>query len=169
MRVLAFDISTAPGIAVLEVKQLKGGPKVRLLHVTSVRTDSSYTDAQRYEYIAATATKVIYEYGPFDVVCREHFAGGRNKRATQTVFGAWASIDSALATFGYTIKTDAELTPSAVKKAATGKGSASKAEVEAGVREKLGLADDFTFKSDDESDAVAVGIAYLIKKGVIAE
>ncbi|GAK03294.1 hypothetical protein JCM19037_1607 [Geomicrobium sp. JCM 19037] len=53
--------------------------------------------------------------------------------------------------------------------AATGKGNADKAEVEAGVRRRFGLAEGFTFKSDDESDAVAVGLAYLIKRGVVAE
>lgn len=169
MRVLAFDISTSPGIAVIDVKQTKAGVKLKLVHVDSVKTDASHTDAQRYLYIEATATKIIHEYGPFTDVCREHFTGGRNKRATQTVFGAWAAVDTALAKYGYTISKDAELTPSAVKKAATGKGNAAKDEVEADVRKRLGLGDDFSFKSDDESDAIAVGLAYLIKKGVIAE
>lgn len=169
MRVLAFDISTSPGIAVLDVKQTKAGVKLNLVHVDSVKTDTSHTDAQRYAYIEALATKITHEYGPFDAPCREHFTKGRNKRSTQTVFGAWGAVDAALAKYGYVITPDAEVTPTEVKKAATGKGTATKDEVEAGVRKRLGLADDFTFKSDDESDAIAVGLAYLIKKGVIAE
>ncbi|MDQ0174426.1 crossover junction endodeoxyribonuclease RuvC [Bacillus chungangensis] len=165
-RILAFDISTNPGVAVLEVKKLKSGIKVELKHVDSIKTSTAHTDAQRYAYIEAFAVKVIHEHGPFDVVLREHFTKGRNKRSTQTVFGAWAAIDAALNKYGYEVV--AELTPSEVKKAASGSGNADKAEVEAGVRKRLGLPDDFTFKSDDESDAVAVGLAYLIKKGVLA-
>ncbi len=73
---------------------------------------------------------VLHEHGPFDVVVREHYTKGRNKRSTQTVFGAWAVIDLALGKYGY--KADVEITPTTVKKDVTGKGSASKDEVEAG-------------------------------------
>lgn len=167
LRILALDISASPGFAVLEVKSLKAGKKIALLHVDHVKTDSGTPDSQRYNYIEAKTIQVVHEYGPFDVVCREHFTKGRSKRATQLVFGAWAAVDSALGRYGYAIATDNEYTPSAVKKAATGKGTADKDEVEAGVRAKLKLADDFVFKTDDESDACAVAIAYLIEKGTI--
>ncbi|SER88098.1 crossover junction endodeoxyribonuclease RuvC [Psychrobacillus sp. OK032] len=168
MRILALDISASPGFAVLDVKALKGGQKkIVLVHVDSVKTDSATPDSQRYAYIEAKTVQTIHEYGPFDVVCREHFTKGRSKRATQLVFGAWAAVDSALGRYGYAIDASNEFTPSAVKKAATGKGTADKDEVEAGVRERLKLPDDFTFKTDDESDAVAIAIAYLQSKGMI--
>jgi len=167
MRILALDISASPGYAVLDVKALKGGQKITLLHVDSVKTDASVPDSQRYAYIEAKTSLIVHEYGPFDVVCREHFTKGRSKRATQLVFGAWAAVDSALGRYGYAITADNEFSPSAVKKAATGNGKADKDEVEAGVRERLKLADDFTFKTDDESDAVAVGLAYLTEKGML--
>ena len=112
--------------------------------------------------------QVVHEYGPFDVVCREHFTKGRSKRATQLVFGAWAAVDSALGRHDYAISTEHEYSPSAVKKAATGKGTADKDEVEAGVRAVLKLPDDFVFATDDCSDAAAVGLAHLQKEGVIA-
>lgn len=167
MRILAIDISASPGFAVLDVKQLKAGKKLALVYVDSVKTDTDSTDSQRYAYIEAKTVQVVHEYGPFDAVCREHFTKGRSKRATQLVFGSWAAVDSALGRYGYAITTDNEFSPSAVKKAATGSGKADKDEVEAGVRKRLSLADDYVFKSDDGSDAVAVGLAYLIKEGVI--
>jgi len=167
MRILAIDISASPGFAVIDVKTLKAGKKIVLVHVDSVKTSTETTDSQRYAYIEAKTVQVVHEYGPFDAVCREHFTKGRSKRATQLVFGSWAAVDSALGRYGYAIPTDNEFTPSTVKKAATGKGSADKTEVEAGVRKRLSLADDFVFKTDDESDAVATGLAYLINEGVI--
>lgn len=166
MRILAIDISASPGFAVLDVKTLKTGVRVSLVHVDSVKTSTETTDSQRYAYIEAKTVQVVHEYGPFDAVCREHFTKGRSKRATQLVFGSWAAVDSALGRYGYEIKVDNEFSPSAVKKAATGNGKADKTEVEAGVRKRLRLADDFTFKTDDESDAVAVALAYLLKEGV---
>lgn len=167
MRILALDISASPGFAVLDVKTLKSGQRITLVHVDSVKTDSSDVDSQRYAYIEAKTSLIVHEYGPFDVVCREHFTKGRSKRATQLVFGAWAAVDIALGRYGYAIETDNEFSPSAVKKSATGNGKADKDEVEAGVRAKLKLTDDFTFKTDDESDAVAIAIAYLQSKGMI--
>ncbi|MEC1648210.1 crossover junction endodeoxyribonuclease RuvC [Bacillus halotolerans] len=165
IRILALDISTNPGFAVLEVKRLKSGPRISLVHVTSVSTTSQSPDSHRYSYIEAATTMVLHEYGPFDVVVREHYTGGRNKRATQTVFGAWAVIDMSLGKYGY--KADVEIQPTAVKRDVTGKGSASKDEVETGVRRILGLPDEFTFRTDDESDAVAIGLSYLVREGVI--
>ncbi|MGO1136498.1 crossover junction endodeoxyribonuclease RuvC [Bacillus subtilis] len=165
IRILALDISTNPGFAVLEVKRLKSGPRINLVHVTSVSTTSQSPDSRRYSYIEAATTMVLHEYGPFDVVVREHFTGGRNKRSTQTVFGAWAVIDMALGKYGY--KADVEITPKTVKKDITGNGSASKDEVEAGVRRMLALPDEFTFRTDDESDAVAIGLSYMVREGVI--
>jgi len=162
-RILALDISASPGFAILEVKKNK---RVNLLHVDSVKTDAKTPDSQRYSYIEAKTVQVVHEYGPFDAVCREHFVKGRSKRATQLVFGAWAAVDSALWRYGYAISTDDEFSPSAVKKAATGNGSADKDAVEAGVRKRLGLADDFVFKTDDASDAVAVGLTYIDKEGL---
>jgi len=167
MRILAIDISTNPGFAVLDVKQLKAGAKVSLVHVTSVKTSTDNPDSQRYSYIEALATMVAHEYSPFDVIVREHFTKGRNKRSTQTVFGAWAAIDIGLGKYGY--KVTEEITPSRVKLLVTGDGKADKDKVEEHVRKWLKLPDDFTFKSDDESDAIGIGLAYLIEKGVIAK
>lgn len=161
MRVLAFDISASPGVSVLEVKR----GKASLVIADSIKTSTDNIDSQRYAYVEAFAIKTIHEYGPFNLTIREHFTKGGSKRATQLVFGSWSMIDSALGRYGYTI--DGEITPTEVKRIVGGKGTATKDEVEAGVRRLLNLPDGYTFKSDDASDATAIGLAYLIKKGVI--
>src|SRR5690606_31176833 len=161
-RILAFDISASPGVAVIEIK--RGKPK--LLYVDSVKTDTKNTDANRYNYIEAFAVKAIHEYGPFDAVVREKYTGSsRSKRAKQLVYGAWAAIDMALGKYGYVIDEKDEIVASAIKKAVAGKGGADKEEVADGVRKILGK--DIDFKSDDESDAVAVGLTYAIREGLI--
>lgn len=162
-RILAFDISASPGVAVLEVA--KGKP--RLILADSIRTSTDNSDSERFAYVEAFAVKAIHERAPFDVVVREHFTKGGSKRSTQLVFGAWAMIDSALGKYGYSA--DSEITPSEVKKLIGGSGSASKDEVADGVRRMCGLSPDFKFKSDDASDAAAIGLAYLIKNGIIKE
>lgn len=164
-RILAFDISASPGVAVIEIK--RGKPK--LLYVDSVKTDTKFSDSQRYAYIEAFAVKAIHEYGPFDIVCREKYTGSsRSKRAKQLVYGAWAAIDMALGKYGYDIdEKDGEIVASAIKKAVAGKGGASKDEVADGVKRILG--EDITFKSDDASDAVAVALTYAIREGLIGD
>lgn len=51
-----------------------------------------------------------------------------------------------------------------VKKIVTGKGGASKATVAAHLERYVGAQE---YATNDESDAVAVGIAFLIKEGYI--
>ena len=58
----------------------------------------------------------------------------------------------------------AEIAPSAVKKLVTGKASANKEEVAAALESYVGKQE---YACDDESDAVAVGIAWLVSNGLI--
>ncbi len=169
MRILAFDISASPGVAVLEIKNSQ--PK--LIAVDHVETDSSATDAQRYEYVKSLATRIAYEYRPFDAIVREKFIKGGSKRSTQLVFGAWSAIDMALGQFGYAVDEKDEIVASRVKKTIGGKGGASKEEVAEGVIRILGeevRAQLFTEKGrllDDRADAIAIGLTYAIEKGLI--
>src|SRR5690606_33726271 len=167
-----FDISASPGVAVIEIGTARRSgktippAKARLLYVDSVKTDTKSTDSQRYSYVEAFAVKAVHEYGPFDAVVREKYTGSsRSKRAKQLVYGAWAAIDMALGKYGYVIDEKDEIVASAIKKAVAGKGGADKEEVADGVRRIFGI--DFEFKSDDESDAVAVGLTYAIREGLI--
>ncbi len=169
MRILSFDISASPGVAVIDIKNKN--PK--LIAVDHVITDSSATDSQRYEYVRALATRIAYEYRPFDVIVREKFIKGGSKRSTQLVFGAWSSIDMALGQFGYSVNDKDEIVASTVKKTIGGKGGASKEEVAAGVIDILGEDVEpllYTEKGrliDDRADAIAIGLTYANKKGLI--
>ncbi|MEV2911322.1 crossover junction endodeoxyribonuclease RuvC, partial [Paenibacillus larvae] len=59
------------------------------------------------------------------------------------------------------------LSPSTVKRLVTGSGRAEKEDVAEEVRKLLGLPSDYEFASDDESDACAVALAWLIQNGVV--
>jgi len=54
-----------------------------------------------------------------------------------------------------------------VKKLVVGKGRAEKEEVAEAVREWTGY--DKPFATSDESDAIAISLAYLIREGVISK
>lgn len=184
-RLLAIDTSASPGFAVIEY----GGNKpASLVYTDAFPTDTSLSDAERFEVVRSATALICYQHGPFDVVVREHFIKGGSKRGTQLVFGGWAAVDMALKAFGYVISEDDELTPGEVKKALTGKGTAPKTRKEAeerkrkgksvdlefsvedGVRLALDLPEDFEFpnnKGGDSSDSCAVGITYLKREGAI--
>lgn len=176
MRILSFDISASPGIAVIEVKDA-GTPKAkpRLISVDHIETDSDHTDAQRYDYVQAFVTQFVHENGSYDAIVREKFIRGGSKRSTQLVFGAWASVDRALATYGYAIDDKDEIVASTVKRIIGGNGSAKKPAVAEGVIRILGEDSRkhfFTERGrllDDRSDAVAIGLTYAIQKGLIAD
>lgn len=66
------------------------------------------------------------------------------------------------------VKNVEEITPTSVKKYTTGDGKATKLDVMDAVRNYLiSEQKDFEFYSDDVSDAVAVGISYAIKNGLL--
>lgn len=74
-------------------------------------------------------------------------------------------MDRSLERFGQRV-TD-HLSPSTVKRLVAGNGKAEKEDVADAVRKLLGLPLDHVFSSDDESDACAVVLAWLIQNGVI--
>jgi len=168
-RILSFDISASPGVAVIEIKNRQP----HLITVDHVETDSTATDSQRYEYVRSLATKTVYENRPFDAIVREKFIKGGSKRSTQLVFGSWSAIDMALGAFGYAVDSKDEIVASAVKKLIGGKGGASKDEVAEGVIRILGedvrpqFFTELGRLLDDRADAVAIGLAYAIRKGLI--
>src|SRR5690625_7722765 len=171
MKILSFDISASPGVAVIEIKNRQP----HLVMVDHVETDSTATDSQRYEYVRSLATKALYEHRPFDAIAREKFIKGGSKRSTQLVFGAWSAIDMALGAFGYSVGDKDEIVASRVKKYIGGKGGASKDEVAAGVIDILGeevrplLYTERGRLIDDRADAIAIGLSYAIEKGLIAK
>lgn len=164
IRVLAFDTSMGcPGIAVVDV--VKGKPKV--VDISHVKTTAKQPHGLRAEIVEAWAVSFIakhYDKG-FDAVVREDFVGRTSKQA-HPVYSAWGACDRALNKFGLEFTTPA-ISQSAVKKAVVGKGKAEKHEVAEAVRQHTGYTGEFA--TDDESDAVAIALAYLIREGMITE
>lgn len=164
MRILAFDTSmSSPGVALIELR--KGKPVI--LDLSNVKTDAKQSHGLRAEIIEAWATMFIAKHAGkgFDAVVREDFQG-RSSTQNHPVFSAWGACDKALNKFGLTFTTKA-ISQSAVKKAVVGVGKAEKHEVESAVRKLTGYAGEFA--CDDESDAAAIALAYLINEGLIAK
>lgn len=140
-----------------------------LIAADSVATSTDDTDAVRNYTVETFVAQFLRQHRPFDIVVREDFTSGRNKRATQTIFSAWAAADRALANYGYAAEDlKPALAPSAVKRIVTGNGRAEKAEVAAAVRKWLRLPADYQFRAGyDDSDALAVCLAYLVREGLI--
>ncbi|MBA9027558.1 crossover junction endodeoxyribonuclease RuvC [Peribacillus huizhouensis] len=169
MRVLAIDTSMGrPGIALLEVATPKGKPaKPRIIDLSHVTTNASQHHGLRAEIIEAWCVSFIakhYSKG-FDVIVREDFVAKTSKTG-HPVYSAWGACDRALNKFGLNFTTPA-ISQSAVKKAVFGKGKAEKEELAQAVREWTGYIGEFAV--DDESDAAAIGLAYLINGGVITK
>lgn len=164
LRVLAIDTSMGrPGIALLEVKR----GKASIIDLSYVATNASQHHGLRAEIIEAWCVSFIakhYTKG-FDAIVREDFVAKTSKTG-HPVYSAWGSCDRALNKFGLNFTTPA-ISQSAVKKAVFGKGKAEKAELAQAVREWTGYVGEFAV--DDESDAAAIGLAYLINEGVIAK
>lgn len=139
--------------------------KPSLVASAHVKTGTDENYAQRFGAVEAFATLFVRDNRPLDGVIRETLPVSRNPRLPQAIYGAWAAVDTALHRYGYEVT--AEIGPTQVKRIVTGNGKAEKAEVAAAVRRLLGLAEDYRFATDDESDAAAVVLAYLIANDLI--
>lgn len=161
-RFLGLDLSLSPGLAVIDVSDRTP----TLIYAGSIATTSDDSDAVRSEAVAAFISSNAFRFRHFDAIIREDFLSGRNKRATQTIFSAWAAADRALNAYG--LRVDAEINGATVKRIITGNGKAEKDVVAAGVSRILRLPDDYAWaKGNDDSDAAAVCLAWLIREGKI--
>jgi crossover junction endodeoxyribonuclease RuvC len=177
-RVLAFDTSlTLPGASIIEVKN--GKPKI--IALSHIKTDSkTQTHALRTEIVESWATLFIAEHigKGIDKVYREDFHG-QSSSQNYPVFAAWSGCERACSRFNLTFekfhtttksgrkKTLLGIPQSTVKKLVAGKGVCEKPELAEHVRKMTGYKGDF--ETYDESDSVAVSLAFLLHEGVIAK
>jgi crossover junction endodeoxyribonuclease RuvC len=160
---LGLDISlSSPGFAVIRVENRQA----EIVFTFNVKTKPGRMRGFRYEVIEEElyTNLCLLGFKQFDGIIRETFHS-RIPDTNAGVFGAWASVDRALARFG--MEVTAQYSASQVKKAVTGKGKAEKPEVAAAVCKWLSLPADYQFKTNDESDACAIVLAHLIKEGLI--
>lgn len=164
-RYLGADISlTSPGFAVIDVRNRRPS----LVSASHVKTDAAQTDGYRFAVIDSFVTVFAASHagkGGYTAIIREDYKRPASKRQGQALFGAWAAVDSGLNRLGLRV-TD-EINDSTVKRLVGGHGRADKSEVAAGVRRLLRLEENYVFSTDDESDACAIVLAWLIERGEI--
>src|SRR5690625_3191910 len=158
---LAKDLSLSSlCFAVLAVTE-SGKPLI--LDKSHVKTTSNNVHGHRLLMIDDEIRRLIKEYKPSHVVREKGFSSlPRTSQALARVVGG-----SDRRTFEMTELEVVEIAPRNVKKNVTGNGKSTKKDVEKAVVERLRIEQDGFFETDDESDAAAVGLAFLIKEGVV--
>ena len=160
-RYLGLDVSlSSPGFAVIDVRDRRPC----LVSARHVTTSAKQSDGVRFSVIESFVTVIAAEYNSpngYAAIIRAEYKRPASKRQGQTMFGAWAAVDSGLQRLGLAV-TD-EINDSTVKRIIGGHGKAEKDEVADGVRRILRLGDDYVFHTDDESDACAIILAWLIE------
>lgn len=155
---LAMDLSlNGPGFAVLAVEPTTNKPillDVRSLVLTRHKLRSEKLN-ETYELIKT----LISTYAPDHIVREKGFS--KFPATTQALFSVVGVSELATLHAGVSVK-PLEYTPANVKKVVTGKGKASKADVQLAVESQLQLKQGFLM-NDDESDACAVGLTHLYK------
>ncbi|MBA4547722.1 crossover junction endodeoxyribonuclease RuvC [Thermoactinomyces intermedius] len=151
LTVLGLDISlSSPGFAVLEVKD----KKVKLLECGSIKANNKHSQIQKMRRIVSHLESLTYDYD-VDVKVREN-SFVRHNRTTKI-------LERTVGAVLFTLGEMEEIPPTTVKKLCTGDGKASKEDVQESVKKWLSLPSDYKFQTDDESDACAVALAYLIQ------
>ncbi|HID0815749.1 TPA: crossover junction endodeoxyribonuclease RuvC [Clostridium botulinum] len=166
-RILAMDLSLSlPAYAIIDI--VKGKALVREIRHTDNKSGKlpKLSHAERLDRIAKDIVKIFADYPDIDAVVREK-GFSRYANTTQILFRVVGVSDLKVFEASGITNID-EIAPTSVKRLVAGDGKASKQEVEEGVREHLvDLQKNIEFFSDDESDAVAVGIAWMIKNGYL--
>lgn len=133
-----------------------------LEYIKHTKTNPKNPHGQRLSQIAAILRAIYETYRPFAAIVRER-GFSHHAATTQALFKVVGIVDFTFADDGEIV----EIAPTSVKKTLTGDGKADKAVVAIAVRQRLRLPGDYAFATDDESDAAAVCLAYLINEGLI--
>lgn len=163
--IVGLDLSlSSPGFALVEVKN----GKAKVVAVDHVKTDAKQDYAVRGRIIESKLRTFLaeqptrYKGSKVTHVAREAYAG---RFGHHSIFTAWSAADSALHDFGLLPDSCKPIAQQSVKKTVCGKGRAEKEEVDKAVRKLTGYKGEFA--TSDESDAVAVALAFAIKEGLI--
>lgn len=150
--ILAIDSSLAcPAFAVCKVDPT--GKKIKVVEVSHIKTNSKKTTGYRLFQIYNHVQDIFTRY-TFDVVV---FEKGFNRFAVAT-----QQIQRTMGLLLFTIyrqgiENISEISPTSVKKYVTGNGKASKEELAHALVSYVG---EIKYKTNDESDAVGVAIAF---------
>lgn len=156
MRVLGVD----PGLAITGYGVVESdGERVRLVASSAIRTPARVPLAQRLAQLYDEMAAVLAAHRPA-VLAVERLFFGRNVTTAMNVGQARGVVLLCAARHGVPV---VEYTPTQVKQALTGYGSASKAQVQYMVQALLGL--DEPPRPDDVADAIAVAVCHLYLAG----
>lgn len=168
--ILAMDLSmNLPCAVVLNIEEDKS---IKIIDVVVVdnKKNTKKSHAEKLAEIDGAIFSLIKrnkltKLDDLHVVREKGFS--RFAMTTQTLFKVVGVTDLLLFN-ELQVKDVTEITPTSVKKFVTGDGKASKDEVMEEVRKYLCKEQkDYKFYSDDVSDAVGVGVAYALKKGLM--
>jgi crossover junction endodeoxyribonuclease RuvC len=159
MIILALDLSLAStGYAVGKVED----GKIQILdygHINNKRY-AKKSQAFRLHRIASVLKDIFKKY-PIEAVVKEKgFSKGHV--STQALFKVAGVADLMSFSFGH--DSIEELTVATIRKAVTGDGKASKEDVANALTVYVG---ELHYETDDESDAVAVLVAYCLRERLI--
>lgn len=168
---LAMDLSlSSPGFAVMAIYE--GKPIV--LDSRVVTTNAKATHGARLAEISDEIEVLLWTYTPSHIVREKGFS--RFPTVTQTLFKVVGIADYNVYDYSKMYGVDEpvhEIAVTSVKKAVTGNGKATKEQVADAVFKRLQIENtgEYYTKSgkliDDKTDALAVGLAYYIEKGLI--
>lgn len=153
-----------PGTATMGYGVVSGsaGKPVRLVECGVVRTRAGEQLSDRLAVIFDGVTELLQRHHP-DAVAVEGLFHGRNARSALILGHARGVVLLAAARGGLT---PAEISPAEVKRAVTGTGAASKAQVAAMVTRLLKLAS--APSPADAADGVAIALTHFMRLGVRA-
>ena len=147
---------TRCGIGIVDVDRARRGT---LVHVGVVRTPVDAPIGERLAGVAAGIRAVLAEHRPDAVAVERVFA----QHNTSTVMGTAQASGVALLIAAEAGLPAATHTPSEVKAAVTGYGSADKKQVQAMIARILGL--NAIPKPDDAADALAIALCHAWRRG----
>lgn len=150
-----MDLSlSSPGFAVIRINN-----KCELVEKGHIKTNTKKSHGYRLKQIEKLLIQLRDKY-EYEAVIRER-GFSRFPKTTQTLFKVVGICDLTFSDVEII-----EIPPTTVKKQVTGDGKADKKDVAKHVRKVLNL-NNVKFATDDESDACAVCLAYLIREGLI--
>lgn len=157
--ILAIDSSLAcPAFAVLSVNLTDRS--ISVVELSHVKTISKQSTGKRLNQIHEHVLSILERHDLDNVVFEKGF--NRFAIATQQIQRTVGMLLFTL--YRKEIEVYDEIAPTSVKKTVTGNGKATKDQVAESLERFVGKQ---VYKTDDESDAVGVGIAFAIKKGWI--
>ncbi len=157
LRVLGIDPGlTRCGVGVVDVDRARRGT---LVHVGVIRSDPDLPIGERLALVAAGIREVLAEHRPDAVAVERVFA----QQNTHTVMGTAQASGVALLLAAEAGLPAATHTPSEVKAAVTGYGSADKRQVQSMIARILRL--DAPPQPADAADALAIALCHAWRRG----